>query len=126
MLNMNRSFWTLSRIRVIVAAFLVMACDTGTVGFSGPNGQGGGGGPTGPDSTAGLVLTINPNPIRIAVGTTGQFTSRPHDALGHIIAGTVTWGRNNTAVATVDATGRATCVATADTTITAPQHGLTT
>lgn len=123
---MNKSFWSLSRIRVIVAAFLVMACDTGTVGFSGPNGRSGTGGPTGPDSTAGLVLTINPNPIRIAVGTTGQFTSRLQDALGNVITGTVTWGSNNTAVATVDASGLATGVGAGNTTITASQHGLTT
>ncbi|HKV71484.1 MAG TPA: Ig-like domain-containing protein [Gemmatimonadales bacterium] len=122
---MRTSFLSPSRIRVMLAALLVVACDTGTVGFSGPNGRNGGG-PTGPDSTAGLTLTINPNPIRISVGKTGQFSSRLQDALGNVISGTVTWGSNNLAVATVDASGLATGVGAGSTTITASEQGLTT
>lgn len=110
------------RLRLIFAALMVVACDTGTVGFSGPNGQQA---PTGPDSTSGLTLTINPNPVRIAVGATGQFTARLQDALGNVLSDPVTWGTNNPGIATIDNTGVVTGVGAGTTNITASEHGVT-
>ena len=119
---MRTRLWTSSRIRVALAALTLVACDTGTVGFSGPGQQNG---PTGPDSTAGLTLTINPNPVRISVGATGQFTARLQDALGNLLNDPVTWASNNTGIAAIDGTGLVTGVGAGTTNITASEHGVT-
>ena len=121
---MRTTFWSSVRVRVIVAALVLAACDTGTVGFSGGGHQVTG--PTGPDSTAGLTLTITPNPIRVSVGSQGQFSARLQDALGNVLTDVATWASNNTGVATVDQTGLATGVNAGNTTITVAEHGLTT
>lgn len=117
--------WSPSRLRVVLAALTLVACDTGTVGFSGPNRQQSGGS-SGPDSTAGLTLTVTPDPVKISVGSKGQFTARLQDALGNPVAGIALWSSNNTAIATIDTTGQVTGISAGTTTISAAEHGLAT
>jgi uncharacterized protein YjdB len=113
-----------SRIRVILAALLVVACDTGTVGFSGSSGSTT---PGGVDSTADLILTVTPSPVRISIGANAQFTaSLRNKGTGKLLTGTPTWSTSSGNVATVDTTGLATGVGVGTTTITAQQHGLST
>jgi len=108
----------------MLAALLVVACDTGTVGFSGTST-----GPTPPgvDSTSDLILTVSPSPVRISIGATAQFiASLRSKGSGQILPGTPVWGSTNLNVATIDTAGRAAGVGVGTTTITATQHGLTT
>lgn len=117
------SFWSPARLRVAVAALLVVACDTGTVGFSGSTG------PTTPgiDSTADLILSVTPSPVKISIGASAKFVaSLRNKGTGALLTGTATWGSSNTGVATIDTSGLATGVGAGNTTITAREHGLTT
>src|SRR5690242_15347255 len=120
----NHSLLSPSRIRVIIAALALVACDTGTVGFSGTST---GPGIPGVDSTADLVLTVTPSPVKISIGTNAQFiASLRSKGSGQLIPGTPVWSSTNTGVATVDSGGLATGVGVGTTTITARQHGLST
>ncbi|HWH03322.1 MAG TPA: Ig-like domain-containing protein [Gemmatimonadales bacterium] len=120
----NYSLLSPSRIRVIIAALALVACDTGTVGFSGTSTSPG---IPGVDSTADLILTVTPSPVKISVGAAAQFTaSLRNKGTGQVLYGTPAWNSSNTGVATIDSTGLATGVGVGTTTITARQHGVST
>ena len=59
------------------------------------------------------TVTVSPDSAAVVQGQTAQFTATTKDALGNTLTGrTITWSSSNTSVATVDATGKATAVAT--------------
>src|SRR2546426_1057937 len=69
-------------------------------------------------------VTVSPGAASVIVGQAAQFTAIPKDANGFALAGrVVTWSSNNTAVATVNASGLATGVAVGSATITATSEG---
>src|SRR5436190_50024 len=69
-------------------------------------------------------VTVTPATASVMVGQAAQFTAIPKDANGFALAGrVVTWSSNNTAVATVNASGLATGVAVGSATITATSEG---
>ena len=66
------------------------------------------------------TVTVNPNPATVAVGATVQLTATLKDANNSILTGrVVTWGSNNTSVATVDGNGLVSGQAAGSATITA-------
>src|SRR5690606_37894725 len=66
------------------------------------------------------AVTIAPNPVTVTLGSTAQLTATVIDANGHAIEGeSVSWSSSNTAVATVNSSGRDRGVATGKATITA-------
>ncbi|PYO35189.1 MAG: hypothetical protein DMD74_08225 [Gemmatimonadetes bacterium] len=86
----------------------------------------------GQSGTAGITVTqlpvasvtVTPATASVMVGQVAQFTAIPKDANGFALAGrVVTWSSNNTAVATVNASGLATGVAVGSATITATSEG---
>ena len=79
------------------------------------------------DSTPVLrYITIAPATANIEVGTTQQFTATGYYSNGSTTPNmSVTWGSSTPAVATIDATGVATAVASGTTTITATAFGIT-
>jgi uncharacterized protein YjdB len=71
-------------------------------------------------------VTVSPPTATVTVGATVQLTATTTDAAGNVLTGrTVTWTSDNTAVATVDATGLVTGVAAGTATITATSEGQT-
>src|SRR2546426_131652 len=73
--------------------------------------------------TSAPVASVTVSPVSVS-GQAAQFTAIPKDANGFALAGrVVTWSSNNTAVATVNASGLATGVAVGSATITATSEG---
>jgi len=71
-------------------------------------------------------ITVTPASPTVQVGATQQFTATAKDASGNTLTGlTFTWASSATAVATVDASGKATAVAAGTTQITAASGGVT-
>jgi uncharacterized protein YjdB len=72
-------------------------------------------------------VTIQPaSPDTVFIGYTAQLTAITKDADGAVLNGrAVTWHSNNTAIATVDATGLVSGVAAGSTTVTATSEGKT-
>ncbi len=72
-------------------------------------------------------VTIQPpSPDTVFIGYTAQLTAVTKDSAGATLPGrTIAWHSNNTAVATIDATGLVTGVAASSTTITATSEGKT-
>jgi uncharacterized protein YjdB len=72
-------------------------------------------------------VTIDPpSPDTVFIGYTAQLTATTKDAAGGVLNGrVVAWHSNNTAIATVDATGLVSGVAAGSTTITATSEGKT-
>jgi uncharacterized protein YjdB len=69
-------------------------------------------------------VTVAPSSASVGVGTATQLAATPRDALGNALSGRViTWTSGNTAVATVNTTGRVTGVALGTVTITATSEG---
>ncbi|PYO44340.1 MAG: hypothetical protein DMD29_00665, partial [Gemmatimonadetes bacterium] len=69
-------------------------------------------------------VTVTPATASVMVGQAVQFTAIPKDANGFALAGrVVTWSSNNTAVATVNASGFVTGVAVGSATIMATSEG---
>ena len=69
-------------------------------------------------------VTVAPQTLTVAVGTTAQLTATPKDANGTVLTGrVVTWASSNTAVATVSSTGLVGGVAEGQATITATSEG---
>src|SRR6058998_3297698 len=78
--------------------------------------------PAGPPTVA--SVTVAPSPGILLVASTAQLTATTKDSAGNVLAGrAVTWASNNTAVATVSATGLVTGVAVGSATITATAEG---
>jgi uncharacterized protein YjdB/PKD repeat protein len=71
------------------------------------------------------TVEVTPSPAVVAIGNPQQFTATLKDANGNVLSGrTVTWGSSNENIATVDANGLVTGVATGGpVTITATSEG---
>src|SRR5437867_2539597 len=69
-------------------------------------------------------VTVTPDHLDLTVGQQGQLTATPRDAAGNPLSGrAVSWGSLAPSVATVDATGLVTAVATGTTTVSATSVG---
>jgi len=69
-------------------------------------------------------VTVTPDHLDLTVGQQGQLTATPRDAAGNPLSGrAVSWGSLAPSVATVDATGLVTAVATGTTTVSATSEG---
>ncbi|MGH8225302.1 MAG: Ig-like domain-containing protein, partial [Gammaproteobacteria bacterium] len=90
------------------------------------SGCGGGGSSSGGGGTKVSSIAITPTSASIAEGATQQFTAVAKDANGATISGvSFTWSSSDTGVATINASGLATGVATGTTSITASAQGVT-
>lgn len=70
------------------------------------------------------AVTVNPSSASIVTGTTQQLTATTTDSSNNVLTGrTITWSSSDPAVATVDANGLVTAVATGTATITATSEG---
>src|SRR2546426_540578 len=97
---------TLRRLLAVAAVLLLATCHN-----------------EGPHATVASV-TVAPRTWTVAVGATVQLTATPKDANGTVLTGrVVTWGSDNTAVATVSSTGLVGGVAEGQATITATSEG---
>ena len=69
-------------------------------------------------------VTVTPSSASVPVGQTVQLTATPKDAGGNPLSGrAVTWSSSDTAIATVNASGRVTAKAAGSATITAASEG---
>jgi len=69
-------------------------------------------------------VTVSPASGSVQTAATKQFSATTRDANGNVLTGrTITWGSNNTGVATVNGSGLATGVAAGSATITATSEG---
>jgi uncharacterized protein YjdB len=65
------------------------------------------------------TISLSPTSVSVVAGSTAQIAATPRDAQGNALVGrTITWASNNTAVASVSATGLITGVAAGSATIT--------
>lgn len=70
------------------------------------------------------TVTVSPTTASVTVGATRQLTAVTKDASGNVLTGrAVTWSSNNTAAASVDASGMVTAAAADTATITATSEG---
>ncbi len=78
-----------------------------------------------PNSAAAVAtVTVSPSTATANVGGTQQFTATLKDGSGNTLTGrSVSWSSSNTAVATVNASGLATCAAAGTATITSASEG---
>jgi len=98
-----------------IALFMILGC-------------GGGGGGENTASAARLVsVTVTPSTLTLIKDTTGQFTAtgRYSDGSTKNITSSAAWNSSNTAIATIDAAGTATALATGETEITASLESVT-
>lgn len=106
------------RTRVLLSAALFFG------GLIACGGGGGGGGSTGPSSNPNS-LAISPGTEMLRIRATETFAATLTYSNGTTQAVTPTWGSSSPTVATIDANGRATAVASGTTSLTAQHSGLT-
>ncbi|MGH8427238.1 MAG: Ig-like domain-containing protein [Gammaproteobacteria bacterium] len=113
-------------MRAMKSRFAPMLLVCGSALLLSLSGCGGGGSSSGGGGTKVSSIAITPTSASIAEGATQQFTAVAKDANGATISGvSFTWSSSDTGVATINASGLATGVATGTTSITASAQGVT-